>query len=278
MWWAKEAHHPHGGVLSSISAKDIIQLLDKSGIDVGIVQGGDFRRTTNHPDFPDEHEVFVPNDYVAAEVKKYPQRIFGQAQIDPLRDPTGAVLELERCVKDLDMRGLKMTPTYQHFYPSDERLDSLYEKCIELDIPVMFHTGWTAIINAPMKFQDPILLDDVGIKFRKLKVIVAHVGHPWVDQGICLVAKHPNFYCDMANWSRLGAEYLAQTILKLKALNSADRILYGSDNAIYAGTDLFPNFYKQVNSFAERWGLTQITDEEMANIMGGTAAFLYKIK
>ena len=52
MWWAKEAHHPFGGVLHSISAKDIIQLLDKTGIDLGIVLGGDFRRTTYHPDYP----------------------------------------------------------------------------------------------------------------------------------------------------------------------------------------------------------------------------------
>ena len=31
-------------------------------------------------------------------------------------------------------------------------------------------------------------------------------------------------------------------------------------------------------SVAKRFGLPQITDEEMANIMGGTAAKLYKIK
>jgi predicted TIM-barrel fold metal-dependent hydrolase len=48
-----------------------------------------------------------------------------------------------------------------------------------------------------MKYQDPVLLVDVGIKFRKLKVIVAHDGYFWVDQGICVVAKHPNFYADM---------------------------------------------------------------------------------
>jgi predicted TIM-barrel fold metal-dependent hydrolase len=274
-WWAEEVIRPFGTAFHSSSGKEIIELLDKAGIDIGIVQAGDFRRTTYHPDYPTEHEVFVPNDYVAEEVKKYPGRLYGRAVVDPLRDPQAAVLELERCVKDLDMRVLKLSPTYQHFYPSDERLDPIYEKCIELDIPCMFHMGWAPIINAPMKYQDPVLLDDVGIKFRKLKVIVAHLGYPWVDQGICLVAKHPNFYCDMAFWCGFGPEYLYQTLLKLKSLNAIDRVLYGSENNC---TATFPSVYNRVNTVAEKLNLPRITEEEMANIMGETAAKLLKIK
>ena len=273
-WWAEELYRPFGQEFTSQGGKEIVELLDKAGIDVGIVQGGDFRRTTFHPDHPEEHEIFIPNDYVAAEARKYPGRLYGQAALDPLRDVQAAVLELERCVKDLGLVGLKLSPTYSHFYPNDERLDPIYEKCIELDIPLHVHMGWTPIINAPMKYQDPILLDDVGIKFRKLKVIVAHLGYPWVDQAICMVAKHPNFYCDMAYWCGFGPEYLYQALLKLKSLNAIDRILYGSENIC---TVTFPRVYKQVNSVARKLGLPEITDKEMANIMGETALKIYKI-
>ncbi len=274
-WWAEELYRPFGMQFEAADGRWVVEALDKAGIDMGVVQAGDLRRTTYHPDYPLEHEVYIPNDYVAAEVRKYPDRLVGEAGIDPMRDVQAAVLELERCVKDLDMRVVKLLPTYNHYYPADERLFPFYEKCIELDIPVHIHMGWTPTINAPMKYQDPILLDDVGIRFRQLKVIVAHLGYPWVDQGICLVAKHPNFYCDMAYWCGFGPEYLYQALFKLKSLNAINRVLYGSENSC---TAIFPSVYREVNSVAERLGLPKITDEEMANIMGGTAVKLLKIK
>ncbi len=274
-WWAEEIYRPWNAVLPSTHGKEIVEMLDKANIDKGIIQGVDFRRTTYHPDYPREHELFVPNDYTAAEVKKYPDRLYGEAALDPLRDIRGAVLELERCVKDLNMVGLKLQPTYKHFAPNDERLDPLYEKCVELNVPLHLHTGWTPCINAPMKYQDPVLADDIGIKFRKLKVIIAHLGYPWTEQGICLVAKHPNFYCDMAYWCGFGPEYLYEALAKLKSLNAIDRVLYGSENNC---TETFPDVYRQVNDVAKKLGKPPITDREMENIMGGTAVKLFKLK
>ncbi len=274
-WWAEELYRPFGLEFPPTDGKLAVELLDQAGVDVGCVMAADYRRTTHHPDYPSQHELFISNDYVAGEVRKYPHRLVGVASVDPLRDPQAAVLELERCVKQLDMRALKLYPTYNHFYPADERLFPLYEKAVELDIPVHFHMGWTPLINAPMKYQDPVLLDEVGISFRRLKVIVAHLGYPWVDQGICLVAKHPNFYCDMAYWGGFGPEFLYQALLKLKSLNAIGRVLYGSENVC---TTSFPAVYRKVNDVAERLGLPVISDEEMAGIMGANAARLYKIE
>ncbi|GAH58467.1 unnamed protein product, partial [marine sediment metagenome] len=77
------------------------------------------------------------------------------------------------------------------------------------------------------------------------------------------MAKHPNFYCDMAYWCGFGPEYLYQALLKLKSLNAIDRVLYGSENLC---TATFPEVYRSVNSVADRLGLPRISDEEMANI------------
>ena len=159
------------------------------------------------------------------------------------------MLEFDRCVNELGFKGLKLVPTYQQYSPSDPRLDPMYEKCIELDIPCHIHMGWTPTIEALMKYQDPVLLDEVGVKFRDLKVIVAHLGYPWVDQAIALVAKHPNFYCEMAYWCGFGTEYLYQALFKLKAIG---RVIYGSENFC---TPFFPQMYEEVNEVAERMGV-----------------------
>jgi hypothetical protein len=269
-WWVTEMYAPWGGVAESVDGQAIVDTLDEVGIDVGLIQGGDIRRTTYHPDHPDDHRVLIPNDWVAEQVALHDGRLFGVAAMDPLRDMAAAVLELERCVKELDFRMLKLVPTYHHYSPRDRRLDPLYEKCLELDIPVMIHMGWTATINSAMEFQNPVLLDEVGRRYRDLKVIVAHLGYPWVGEGIGVVAKHPNFYAEMAGWVAWGPEVLAGALAKLKELGAIDRVVYGSDNTDATG------LYREAREIAHRAG-TEITDEEMAAIMGGTAAQLCNI-
>ena len=269
-WWVTEIYAPWGWPAASVDGQAIVDTLDAAGLDIGLIQAQDIRRTTYHPDHPDDYRVYIPNDWVAGEVAKHGGRLFGVAGMDPLRDVAAAVLELERCVRELDFRMLKLVPTYHHYSPSDRRLDPLYEKCLELDIPVMIHMGWTSTINAPMEFQNPVLLDDVGRRYRDLKVIMAHLGYPWVDEGIAVVVKHPNFYAEMAGWTAWGPEVLSGALIKLKELGTIDRVLYGSDNADATG------LYREARQLAAEAG-TEITDAEMAAIMGGTASRLCRL-
>ena len=170
-WWMQELYRPYGVEYGNTDGAWMVDLLDRSGIDIGMVQGSDIRRTTYHPDHPDEYEVYVPNDYTADQVAMYPDRLKGVACIDPMRGIPWAVEELERCVKELDFRALKLVPSYQLYSPNDRSLDPLYEKAIELDIPVHFFTGWTPIINASLELGDPFLLDGVGTTLPR------HEGH-----------------------------------------------------------------------------------------------------
>ncbi len=268
-WWLKEQFQGWAG---SIDAEAIIAGLDDAGIEVGLVQGGDIRRTTWDPRHPDERNVLTPNDFTASEIAKYPDRLYGVIGFDPLRDIRWAVDEIERCVEELDFRLLKLIPTYHHYAADDPRLDPLYEKCLELDLPVMIHTGWTRTINAPMEYQRPVQLDRIGREFRDLVVIVAHLGHPWVDEGIAVVAKHPNFYCEFAGWSAYGPELVYESLSKLKMYGAHRKVLYGSDNSDTKA------LYEDANRIAvERDGEPVLDDEEMALLLGGTAARLCRI-
>ena len=278
-WWITEMYRPYGGgAADTYDGKWIVDLLDRSGVDVGLVQGGDMRRITYHPDYPTEHDVFVPNDYTAEQVALFPDRLRGVAVIDPIRDVQAALEELDRCVHELDFRALKLLGSYLHFSPNDRRLDPIYEKCIELGIPAHFFTGWTPILTAKLEHADPVLLDEVGRRFRDLKVIVAFAD-PWIDQCLLLVAKHPNFHADMYHFAELGPEPLFEILDRFRSLSALDRVLYGSNNSdkVRVGREeaTVPDVYRSVNRVAEERGAEPFTDEEMAAIMGGTAAYLY---
>ena len=279
-WWMAELMRFYGGEYYSIDGQVIVDLLDANGTDIGLVQGGDIRRTSFHPDYPDQHEVYVPNDYTASQVEAFPDRLRGVCCLDPMRDVQAAVRELERCITELDFRALKLLPSYGHYSPADRRLDPIYEKALELDIPVHFFTGMTPIINTDMRFGDPILLDEVGRRYRDLKVIV-FVNFPWIDQAVALIAKHPNFHADMCYFAGGTSVQLHDALQKFRSYAALDRVIYGSDNSDKARVGEMlgpvPDLYRGVNEVAERKGTEPFTDEEMAAIMGGTAARLYKI-
>jgi predicted TIM-barrel fold metal-dependent hydrolase len=134
----------------------------------------------------------VPNDYVAMIKEKYPDKIMGFASVNPcVRMPRGSdrvpacVKELERAINDLKLEGLKLYPTYENYSPDDFGLvGPIYEKAEEVDIPVLIHQAWAPVNDSRMRYALPHLLDDVARNFKKLKLIVAHFGNPWVDETI----------------------------------------------------------------------------------------------
>ena len=87
----------------------------------------------------------------------------------------------ERAVKELGLRGIKIYP-HSGFYPNDPRLNCVYRRCAELNVPVVIHTGIKAVRWQWMKYNRPIYVDDVATNFPDLKVVMCHGGFPWVDE------------------------------------------------------------------------------------------------
>ena len=278
-WWMEELYRPYGGEYVWTDGSDLVALLDRAGVDVGMAHGSDIRRTTHHPGFPDRHEVYVPNDYTAAQCGAHPGRLYGVVCVDPLREVRWAVDEIDRCVREYGFRMMKLLPTYHHHDPGDRRLDPVYEKCIELDIPIHAHTGFTPIINAPIGHARPYLLDELGIRYRELKVIV-YLAFPYEDEGIAVVARHPNFYADLSYYAGGDPRDLYRVLNKLRSLGALGRAVYGSDNDDKHKSGpggAASGIFRSVNRVAERLGGPGLTGEELEALMGGTATSLLRI-
>ena len=102
---------------------------------LGVLLSIDSETTTG--DTPDS------NDYIAGIVDRYPGQFIGFAAIDPWKGAKG-VEELDRAVNELGLSGLKLHPTHQSFYPNDHQFYPFYEKCSDLGVPVLFHSGMAA--------------------------------------------------------------------------------------------------------------------------------------
>jgi predicted TIM-barrel fold metal-dependent hydrolase len=103
------------------------------------------------------HGCRIPDNETVAELVGKHEQLLGFASVDPgLPD---AAKQLERAVTSLGMRGLKLDPALQRFFPNDrERAFPLYALCGQLGIPVLLHAGLSWAPNGQARFANPVLL------------------------------------------------------------------------------------------------------------------------
>jgi uncharacterized protein len=176
---------------------------------------------------------YVGNDWVASVAQQYADRFIGFASVDPWKGVV-AIKEMERSVQELGLRGLKLHPTAQAFFPNDTHFYPLWEKCAELGIPVLFHTGQTGIgAGTPggggykLKYAQPIpYLDDVAADFPDLTIIMAHPAVPWQEEQLSVALHKANVYIDLSGWS---PKYFRPVLLQYATTLLQDKVLFGSD-------------------------------------------------
>ncbi len=192
---------------------------------VAIVFDVDMETVTDDP--------FVGNDYLAEIQRRYPDVLIAWASVDPHKGRK-AVRELERAVKELGLRGLKLHPNCQAFYPNDTAYYPLWEKAQELEIPVLFHSGHTGIgagmeggTGIRLKYSQPIpYLDDVAADFPELKIIAAHPSWPWQEEALSVALHKANVYLDLSGWS---PKYFSPSLIQYANTLLRDKVLFGSD-------------------------------------------------
>jgi predicted TIM-barrel fold metal-dependent hydrolase len=196
----------------SMTPRSFLKFMKEEDVDFAVILAEDSPLTTG----------VVPNEFVA-EFSQRDERLIPFVSINPVLDPTAKTLT--SLVEDMGMRGLKLLPPYQFFYPNDERLFPLYSKAEELEIPVNFHTGSSIFKYTRLKYADPMHLDDVAVDFPDLKIIMAHGGRSfWYDVAFFLVKRHKYVYIDV---SGLSPSNLLNYFPNLEEI--ADKVVFGSD-------------------------------------------------
>ena len=179
-------------------------------------------------------EVMGPGLDVNAFVAKYasedPTRLLPFGSLHP-RLTKSPRKDVERLASKFEIRGLKIHPPHQLFYPNAyvggkmPALRAIYRTAETLDLPVMFHTGTSVFPGARSKYGDPLALDDVATDFPDLTILVAHGGRPfWCDAAFFLVRRHEKMYLDT---SSIPPARLLDWFPDIRKIE--DKVLFGSD-------------------------------------------------
>jgi hypothetical protein len=174
----------------------------------------------------------VPNDAVAEFAAANSDIAIAFASIDPTRGPE-AVREAKRLVRGGGIKGLKLHPPLQQFFPNDPIAYPLYEVFAEAKLPVVFHTGHSGIgTGMPggggirQKYGNPMHIDDVAVDFPDLPIIMAHPSFPWQDEAISVCLHKPTVYIDLSGWS---PKYFSATLVQYANTLLKNKVMFGSD-------------------------------------------------
>jgi uncharacterized protein len=165
--------------------------------------------------------------------------------------------ELQRLVGE-GFRGVKLYPTYQHFFPDDRSLYPLYAHAEMLQVPLMVHTGSSVFKGAKLKYGDPLHLDEVAVDFPDLKIILVHSGRGcWYDRAFLLTRLHDNVFMEIAG---LPPSKLLEYFPELERIHS--KVIFGSD---------WPGVL-DIKGNIETIRRLPLTAEAKSDILGGNAA------
>lgn len=224
-------------------------------------------------DVPGEVKIEKGNDYIAALVRKYPESFIGFGSVNPrFKGVKAAVEEIERMIVDLQLTGLKLYPMYDHYSPDDKDLTfPIFEKALELEIPVIVHQSSTPTRFAPLEFGRPILLDVIGREFPDLKICVAHAGLPWLDECIVLVERHPNFSMDLSfTNSALTREEMYRFLTRCKRWGvPLTKVMWGTDYPCFETVDTLVQKFLTLNEEADRLEEPRLSQEEIELMASG---------
>lgn len=132
----------------------------------------------------------ILNDFVADIVRRHPTRFFGLCVL-PLQDMSATLVELDRCVNQLGMKGVLLYTNLAGKFPDEPEFRPLFKRVTELDIPVLLHPakpittefvkGYEMTSSLGNMFDNTIALTRIIMagmldEFPGLKLVCPHLG------------------------------------------------------------------------------------------------------
>ena len=179
-------------------------------------------------------ESFFSNEQMAEFIQPYKNlHLVGKVPLKYSSNNT-YLKKLKRLISEKVMRGIKIYPGYEYFYPYDKRYKKVYGLCREFDVPLMIHTGDISG-KGILKYSTPLHVDELANKYPDLKIIICHMGNPWHIDTATVTLKNDNVYADTSGlfYKKLDDQmkkFLQKKIEEFIQWNGkGEKLIFGSD-------------------------------------------------
>jgi 2,3-dihydroxybenzoate decarboxylase len=280
--------------LADIGALRIADM-DKNGIDISVLSV-----TTPGVQMEQNTAIAVKeakhlNDLLATQIQQYPTRFAGFGTV-ALQDPAGAAEELERCIKQLGMKGAIVNGHSNGVYLDDPKFFPFWERAEALQVPIYLHPadspvqasneqdypemagpgwGWTPETAGHVL---RLIYGGVFDRFPKTTVILGHMGETlpfilWRLDSRYKMMQH------RYSIKKMPSEYIQQNVMVTTAGSFSDAplicsvMVLGADRIMFS-VDYPYEYTEQAVEFIEK---APISAEDRERICHGNAERLLKL-
>lgn len=197
--------------LRNIESAELLDMMDHLGVEKALI--------TVNASNPDPRVVAFTDDH--------PGRFFLAAVPDLERGAQG-LWDLEALAEAYPVAMARVAPFLSGIAPSDALYYPLYQKCLEMALPLGINTG---ICGPPMpsECQHPIHLDQVAYRFPELTLIMQHGADPWWDVAIRLMIKYRNLFLMTSAYA---PKYFPDSLVHYMRTRGGKKILFASDHPV----------------------------------------------
>jgi uncharacterized protein len=205
----------------------------------------------------------IPHRFITDYCAEHADRMIGFPGLDPME--SDASEQLAQIARETTIKGLVICPAAQAFHPSDTRAMNIYEQAAKLKLTVIFSPGPYMGSRSRLEYARPALLDEIAGHLPQLKIIIAHLGYPWVDEAITLLSKHKNVLANVAGLLR--RPWIAyDALVRSHQMEVIDQLLFGSDFPFASAADCIEALYN-INQFASGTLLPVVPRSLLRNIV-----------
>jgi uncharacterized protein len=215
----------------------------------------------------------LPNKEVLGLCERSGGRLLPIFTVEPEKGAVGQAVRLAEERRGY-VRGFKIWLGYRRVFAGDPVFSPLYDYAEDRKLPVLFHTGDTASSTGSLLHAHPLTLDEVANQREELRMVVCHVGNPWLVETAELLYKHPNVFADISGLV-VGSGAYRQEYLRTLARQISEVVYYtgGADKLLF-GTDYPVETFQSGLSLVSKLKVTQADKEK---ILWRNASRLYSI-
>lgn len=180
--------------------------------------------------------------------------------------------EVAEYAKEGSVRGIKFYCGYEPFDPNHPKMLPAIELAKTHDIPLMIHSGDTFSPKGKLKYSHPMHIDELAVDHPELKIVICHLGNPWIRDCMEIVYKNANVYTDISglvlgDFSDRFERYMVKQLQEMLTFGvEPDKVLYGTDFPISSMTS-YLEFIQQL----------RLPESDRKKIMADNSIKLFKL-
>lgn len=207
--------------------------------------------------------MHTPDEAIADYAAAHPEKIIGFMSVDP--NSPEPLAQIDRGI-DMGLKGIKMSPVYQHYDPNGDEARKVHERAERLGLVILTHAAFHCIARTPMQWANPLHYDRVARDFPELKIILAHIGLPWHTDAMVMIRKHANVFADISGGVLYRPWWGYQALAECHENSVMHKLLFGSDFPLCTIQQTIEAL-RGVNRFAAGTGMPCIPDDQIEDLI-----------